>query len=130
MNYYSQTKMKKETTEEKAVTPVVHPWTPDPAHLPDAVKREMDRAMDKEEFNRRKEVIHLAIIDLHNHGLAEKKTIMLDLVDIGKKEHTFYKIDCPDPCVRLDGSTWPGAYGVIKGQRRTKKQLAEDEEDE
>jgi len=108
--------LKTEVEEEKPA------WDPDMCHLPDIVKAQLDKFLDHAGMRRRTAITHVALMQFARWGTATEKTVVLNLDDgyggTYQKEHTFYKLDCPEPNKRLDGSEWPRPYGSRpKGQR-------------
>jgi len=74
----------------------------------------------------RMELQELALVGLVKAKVARLRHVNLYL-NSGKgkvevKPFQFYKIDCPDPNLRRDGSIWPSPPGVI-----TLKQMREEQ---
>ena len=80
----------------------------------------------------RMEIQELALVGLVRAKKARLRHVNLFLnVGMGKvevKPFTFYKLDCPDPNLRRDGSIWPRAKGVITLKQQAEKKLIPQEQ--
>lgn len=61
----------------------------------------------------------LAILGLIKAGKAHLHHVMVPINgrmdgEIIHEPHTFYKLDCPDPNLRKDGSIWPDPPGTVR----------------
>ena len=59
----------------------------------------------------------LAIVGMVRAGKAHRHHVMVPTIGGEIEPHVFYKLDCPDPNLRRDGSVWPNPPGVISKRK-------------
>ena len=75
-------------------------------------QNEMKPTMDRMKMQ------ELALVGLIKAGKAHIHHALVPVLggekgEIKKEPHVFYKLDCPNPNLRKDGSIWPNPPGVI-----------------